>query len=188
MSAAADEERFNKLLDEYRTNRLQYVSTQRPEYKKAADIAEGAVQDMLTKKQGAVNQQRKDMQSFASSYEEGRKELFSVQERGADMRDDTQKLIDTYETSKQRYDAWSENPVSGSTVDYALGYGILWRVGILMLLLPVIMFIGFYNPQLYDYGGLTASSGSWFGSYGTGYGSGYGYGGLTSPYSTRSYY
>jgi hypothetical protein len=74
--------------------------------------------------------------------------------------------------------------VIGSTVDYNLGYGILWRVGILMLLLPVIMFIGFYNPQLYDYGGLATSSGSWFG---TGYGTGYG--ANPSPYSTgRSYY
>jgi len=178
-TSAPEEEKFNKLLDEYRSNRLQYLSTQRPEYKQAADIAEGAVQDMLTKKQDSVNQQRKDMQTFASSYEEGRKELFSVHERAEDMRGDAQKLVDKYETSKQRYDAWSENPVSGSTVDYTLGYGILWRVGILMLLLPVIVFIGFYNPQLYDYGGLATSSGSWFGS--AGYGS-------PSPYSsTRSY-
>ena len=180
--SAPEEERFNKLLDEYRTNSLEYVSTQRPEYKKAADIAEGAVQDMLTKKQESVIQQKKDMQSFASSYEEGNKELFAIRERGEDMRGDTQKLIDKYETSKQRYDAWSDNPLAPSTIDYKLGYGILWRLGILMLLLPAIMFIGFFNPQLYEYGGFGASSGSWFGGYGSPLSSVY------SPYSIRSPY
>jgi hypothetical protein len=182
MSVPEEEQRFNKLLDEYRTNSLEYVSTQRPEYKNAADIAERAVQDALTKKQEAVIQQKKDMQSFATSYEEGQKELFTIRERGEDMRGDTQKLIDKYETSKQRYDAWSDNPLAPSTINYNLGYGILWRLGIIMLLLPTIMFIGFFNPQLYEYGGFGAATGSWFGGYGSPLSS------LYSPYSIRSPY
>ena len=176
MSVPEEEQRFNKLLDEYRSNSLEYLSTQRPEYKKAADIAEGAVQDMLTQKQESVIQQKKDMQSFASSYEEGHKELFTIRERGEDMRGDTQKLLDKYETSKQRYDSWTDNPLAPSTINYNLGYGILWRLGILMLLLPAIMFIGFFNPQLYEYGGFGAATGSWFGSP------------LASPYSPYSPY
>jgi len=182
MSVPEEEQRFNKLLDEYRTNSLEYVTTQRPEYKNAADIAERAVQDALTKKQEAVIQQRKDMQSFATSYEEGQKELFTIRERGEDMRGDTQKLIDKYETSKQRYDAWSDNPLAPSTINYNLGYGILWRLGIIMLLLPTIMFVGFFNPQLYEYGGFGAATGSWFGGYGSPYSSVY------SPFSIRSPY
>lgn len=153
----ADISTFNKLLDEYRSNQIQYLSTQRPEYKKAADAAERAVQDALTNKQKTVDKQRKDMAHFASSYEDDTKELFTLADRGKDMRGDAEKLMDNYETSKQRYDAWSASPPPASVVDYANGFGILWRVGVLMLLLPILVLIGFYSPQLHQ------MSSSWLG-------------------------
>ena len=171
--AAAESENFEKLLDQYRSNQLQFLTTQRPEYKKAADIAEKAVQDALTKKQGTVDEQRKAMAGFAAQYESSNRELFTLADLAEDMRGDTQRLVDRYDTSKQRYDAWSEKPPSGSTIDYATGYRILWRVGIIMLILPILVMVGFYSPQLYDMG---VGISSWFGgapAYGSPYGSPY---------------
>jgi hypothetical protein len=177
---AAESENFEKLLGQYRSNQLQYLTTQRPEYKKAADIAERAVQDALTKKQILVEDQRKAMTGFASEYASSHKELFTLADQANDMRGDTQKLVDKYETSKQRYDFWSEKPPTGSTIDYANGYGILWRVGIIMLIVPILILVGFYSPQLYELG---VGVSSWFGS---GYGSAYGppMSPYASPYST----
>ena len=178
MAAVTESENFEKLLDQYRSNQLQFLTTQRPEYKKAADLAEAAVQDALTKKQDTVNKQRKTMTGFASEYEDGNRELFTLADRANDMRGDTQRLVDKYETSKQRYDFWSEKPPEGGTIDYANGYGILWRVGVIMLILPILVLVGFYSPQLYEMG---VGASSWFSSgappaYGSPYGS--------PPYST----
>lgn len=174
---ASESENFEKLLGQYRSNQIQFLTTQRPEYKKAADIAERAVQDALTKKQGTVEEQRKAMTGFASEYANSHKELFTLADQANDMRGDTQKLVDKYETSKQRYDFWSEKPPAGSTIDYANGYGILWRVGIIMLIVPILILVGFYSPQLYEMG---AGVSSWFGSpYASPYASAYG-----SPYAS----
>lgn len=151
MAAVVTEEQFNKLLDEFRSNQLQFLSTQRPEYKKAARIAQSAIEDALTAKQEVVNQQRRDMKHYTTSYSEGTKELFTLVDQADDMRGDAQKLMDNYERSKTRYEAWSEKPDPGSVVDYANGYGILWRVGVLMILLPFVVLLGFYSPQLYQY-------------------------------------
>jgi hypothetical protein len=115
------------------------------------------------------------MSGFAAQYERGNKELFTLANFAEDKRGDTQKLVDRYDTSKQRYDAWSEKPPTGSTIDYANGYGILWRVGIIMLIVPVLVMVGFYSPQLYEMG---VGVSSWFGAPST---SPYGYG---SPYAS----
>lgn len=160
--AVVTEERFNKLLDEFRSNQLQFLTTQRPEYQKAAKISQSAIEDALMKKQETVTQQRRDMKHFSDSYSEGNKELFTLVESAGDMRGNAQKMMDKYETSKTRYETWSEKPTSGSVVDYAIGYGILWRVGIVMILFPVLILLAFYSPQLYQ--NVTSSSSSWFGS------------------------
>jgi len=145
------EEQFNKLLDEYRSNQLQFLSTQRPEYKKAAQIAQSAIEDALSAKQETVSQQRRDMTHFTKSYSEGTKELFTLVDKADNMHKDAQTLMDSYETSKNRYDMWSEKPAPGSVIDYANGYGILWRVGVLMVLFPFVVLLGFYSPQLYQF-------------------------------------
>jgi hypothetical protein len=148
--AVVTEEQFNKLLDEFRSNQLQFLTTQRPEYQKAAKISQSAIEDALMAKQETVNKQRRDMKHFANSYEEGTKELFTLVENAGDMRGNAQKMMDRYETSKTRYETWSEKSTPGSIVDYAVGYGILWRVGIIMILFPVLILLGFYSPQLYQ--------------------------------------
>jgi hypothetical protein len=148
--AVVTEQQFNKLLDEFRSNQLQFLTTQRPEYQKAAKISQSAIEDALMTKQETVNQQRRDMNHFASSYAEGSKELFTLVDNAGDMRGNAQKMMDMYETSKTRYETWSEKSTPGSVVDYALGYGILWRVGIIMILFPVLILLGFYSPQLYQ--------------------------------------
>lgn len=162
---AVSEDQFNKLLDEYRSNQIKFLTTQRPEYQKAAKIAQTAVEDAIAEKQEGVTQQRRDMAHYVKSHAEGTKELFTLVEQAEDMRGDAQKMMDSYETSKGRYDAWSANPaVSASAIDYDNGYAILWRVGLAMLLFLVLMFLAFYNPQRYDYVGAPTASSSWFGS------------------------
>ena len=167
MAAAVSEDQFNKLLDEYRSNQLKFLTTQRPEYQKAAKIAQGAVEDALSAKQEVVNQQRRDMKHFAESYHEGTKEMFTLVEQADDMRGQAQKMVDNYDTSKSRYDAWSLSPSTSVAIDYLNGYGILWRIGVIMILFPLLILVGYYGGEMYY------SYSSWFGSpfYGPPYGS-----------------
>jgi hypothetical protein len=160
---AVTEDQFNKLLDEYRSNQLKFLTTQRPEYQKAAKIAQTAVEDAIAEKQEGVTQQRRDMAHYVKSHAEGTKELFTLMDQAVDMRGDAQKMMDSYETSKGRYDAWSASPVTGGKIDYDNGYAILWRVGLAMLLFLVLMLVGFYNPQRYDYASSSGAGGGWFG-------------------------
>jgi hypothetical protein len=122
----------------------------------------------LTGKQEVVNQQRRDMKHFAESYHDGTKEMFTLVEQAGDMRGQAQRMVDNYETSKSRQAAWSASPSTSVAIDYLRGYGMLWRVGVIMILFPLLILIGFYGGEMYY------SYSSWFGSpYGAPYPSPY---------------
>jgi len=149
---------FNKLLDEYKSNYVQFVTTGSPEYQKAYTIARDAVQSMISEKQSGVEQERKAMKHYAGSYGADNASLSALHDKADGMQKNAQAIQDKYETSKKRYDTWVKNGQPGARIDYTNGYGFLWRVGALMVLLVLVFCIGFYNPGLVSSSVITGSS------------------------------
>lgn len=170
MSVPADEDNtFNKLLDEYKSNYVQFVTTGNQQFQKAYENARNAIQEMISGKRALVDKERSDMKHFVGAYKKDGDSLGELQDRAGGMYKNAQKIQDSYETSKKRYDNWLKNEEPSQPIDYTNGYGILWRVGLLALMLLFIFGISFYNPTTVNqpfYG--TSFS---LPSFGTGYGS-----------------
>jgi hypothetical protein len=147
MSVPADEETtFNKLLDEYKSNYVQFVGTGNQQFQKAYENARNAIHGIISGRQSAVDKERADMKHFVGVYKKDGDSLGELQDRAGGMYVNAQKIQDSYETSKKRYDNWLKNEEPAQPIDYTNGYGILWRVGLLALLLLFIVGISFYNP------------------------------------------
>jgi len=163
MSVLADEDNtFNKLLDEYKSNYVQYVSTGSQDYKRAYENARNAIQAMISKKQETVDKERADMKHFVGAYKKDGESLGKLQDKAGDMYTNAQKIQDRYETSKKRYDNWLNNEEPSQVIDYTNGYGIVWRMGLAILLLLFVFGLSFYNPNVLNR--------SW--GWGNGYGAG----------------
>jgi hypothetical protein len=147
MSVPADEDNtFNKLLDEYKSNYVQFVTTGNQQFQKAYENARNAVQDIISGRRAAVEKERSDMKHFVKAYKKDGDSLGELQDRAGGLYKNAQTIQDSYETSKKRYDNWLKNEEPSQPIDYTNGYGILWRVGLLALLLLFIFGISFYNP------------------------------------------
>lgn len=147
MSVSPDEDRiFNKLLDEYKSNYVQYISTGSQDFKKAYENARNAIHEIISRKQAAVDKERESMKHFAGAYKKDGESLGELQNRAGEMYSSAQNIQDKYETSKKRYDNWLKNEPS-QPIDYTNGYAILWRIGLAGLLLLFIFGISFYNPN-----------------------------------------
>jgi len=161
MSVLADEDNtFNKLLDEYKSNYVQYVSAGSQDYKRAYENARNAIHSMISKKQEAVDKERADMKHFVGAYKKDGESLGKLQDKAGDMYKNAQKIQDRYETSKKRYENWLNNEEPSQAIDYTNGYGIVWRMGLAVLLLLFVFGLSFYNPNV--------SNQSWGWGYGAG--------------------
>lgn len=149
---------FNKLLEEYKSNYVEYMSTGTDDFKKAYENSLNAIHKIILTKQAAVDRERANMKHFAGSYKKDGDSLGKLQDKAGKMYNNAQKIQDKYETSKKRYDNWLKNEPS-QAIDYTNGYGILWRIGLAGLLLLFIFAISFYNPN--------ATSRPWFSGTGT---------------------
>jgi hypothetical protein len=173
MSVLADEDNtFNKLLDEYKSNYVQFVTTGNQQFQKAYENARNAIQGVISGRRAVVDKERSDMKHFVKAYKKDGDSLGELQDRAGGMYKNAQKIQDSYETSKKRYDNWLKNEEPSQPIDYTNGYGILWRVGLLALMLLFIFGISFYNPTATSQRPFYGSSFS-LPSFGTGYGSSY---------------
>ena len=149
MSVPANEDNtFNKLLDEYKSNYVQYVSTGSQEFKKAYENARNAIHAMIAKKQEAVDKERADTKHFVGAYKKDGESLGKLQDKAEGMYKNAQAIQDKYETSKKRYDNWLINGEPSQAIDYTNGYGIVWRMGLAILLLLFVFGLSFYNPNV----------------------------------------
>jgi hypothetical protein len=148
MSSADDDETFNKLLDEYKSNYVQFVTLGNTEYKTAYTNARNAIQSMISEKRGEVDKERQDMKHFVGAYKEDGDALGEMQDRAGKMYKNAQKIQDNYETSKQRYDNWVKTEDPSPVIDYTNGYGILWRIGSIALCIIMLFWVGYYNPSI----------------------------------------
>lgn len=137
-------EEFNKLLDEYQGNYVQFLTTGISDYKRAYKNAQDAIEKILDDKRQKIEKEKKDMKHFASSYKTDNDELSGLFDSASTMYQDAQKIQDGYETSKQRYNQFTENVNPPKAIDVSNGYKLLLRIGIIFILIPVLFMLGYY--------------------------------------------
>jgi hypothetical protein len=146
---------FNRLLDEYKNQYLQFLATGEEAYKTAYKRAMDSIEETISSKREAVDSEKNAMKQFAASYEKTNKEL------GDMVTTSPQEQHDAYIGSKDRYTAWTYAPPTtpSPTVDVSVGYNIILRFGIFLLLLPVLFYVGMILPyRTYANQGLTFGS------------------------------
>lgn len=139
---------LNKLLDEYKSNYVQFITTGIQEYKTAYQNALSAVDEHIDNKRKQLDKERKDMKHFASAYKQDNDDLKNIESASNGMLETAQSIQDKYVTARDRYDLYTKEPPS-NVVDYKNGYNILLRVGIILIVVPVLFFIGYFVPELY---------------------------------------
>jgi len=141
-------EEFNKLLDEYKNQYLQFLATGSAEFKTASSKVMTAIENAITEKREQVDKEKKAMKHFASTYKKNNDELSDLINTTSGMTDNAQKLHDEYEGSKNRYDVWTSGYAPPSTINFDVsnGYGVMLRFGIFLILLPILFFVGYLTP------------------------------------------
>jgi hypothetical protein len=136
---------FENLLNQYKSNYTQFLSTGNAAYKIAYQNAQEAIDKAILDRQKSVEEQKHDMKRFADSYQEGNSELSDVYDTAAGLFNNAQQIEDTYRAAKQRYD---QVVVSPASIDVASGYAFLLRFGLILMLIPILFFIGYWSPTV----------------------------------------
>jgi hypothetical protein len=125
---------FNRLLDEYKNQYLQFLSTGDESYRTAYTRAMEAIEREISTKREAVDADKETMKQFAASYKKTNEELADtlMSAQGA------QEQHDAFVTSKKRSSSWT---YTTSPDDASFGYEVLLRVGIFLILLSVLLFV-----------------------------------------------
>ena len=144
----ADRSAFEKMMDEYKSNYVQFVTTGNEAYKTAYKNAQDAIDKMLTARQDEVKSQKDDMQKFVDSYKTGNDEMGEQYDKASELHDNAQKISDEYDAAKNRYDLYTENSPKLPTLDISNGYAMILRFGIVLILIPIMFLVAFWSPQM----------------------------------------
>lgn len=141
---------FNDLLEEYKTQYLNFLSTGSQEAKQAYQRVMQAIEDTISEKREQVDREKKNMRHFARSYKADNDQIQNVMSTADVLSEDAQAINDDYVESKNRFEEWTSSPTpKAQTVDVSNGYAIMLRIGIFLLMLPILFLIGFYTPTLF---------------------------------------
>jgi hypothetical protein len=143
-----DRSTFEKMMDEYKSNYVQFVTTGNDAYRTAYKNAQDAIDKMLTARQEEVKSQKADMQQFVQSYQTGNDEMGEEYNKAAELHENAQKIADEYEAAKNRYDLYNENSPKLPTIDISNGYAMILRIGIVLILIPIMFLVAFWSPQM----------------------------------------
>lgn len=142
-------EEFNQILNTWKDTYVQYITTGDENDKQAYQSAQEAIEQTLSAKRARVEREQADMKQFANSYAKSNADLASTVDNAQSLVNNAQSLYDSYVTSKNRFDTWTEGPVpTKPTLDVSNGYAILLRVGIFLILLPILLFVGYLVPAV----------------------------------------
>ena len=143
---------FNDLLEEYKTQYLNFLSTGSAEAKAAYNRVKQGIEDAITEKREQVDREKKSMRHFARNYKEDNDQIQTVMNTANVLSEDAQQINDDYIESKNRFDEWTSSPTpKAQPVDVSNGYAIMLRVGIFLLMLPILFFVGFYTPTMFGF-------------------------------------
>lgn len=121
---------MEKLLEEYKTQYSQFMTTGISAHKTAYERIQDKIESLLAQKQQELDNGKGVMKHFADGYASTHQDISELSA--------LKTVHDEYEESKSRYLEWSENVPE---LDPSKGFGILLRIGILMLVVPVLVLI-----------------------------------------------
>jgi len=139
---------FENLLNEYKSNYVQFLSTGNPAYKTAYMNAQEAIDKAILARQDEVEEQKRDMNRFTESYQEGNSELSDIYDSVTGMFQNAQQIEDTYQAAKGRYNQAASPESGGPALNVANGYAFLMRFGLILIILPLLFFLGYWSPQI----------------------------------------
>jgi hypothetical protein len=139
---------FENLLNEYKSNYVQFLSTGNPAYKTAYQNAQAAIDGAILDRQKEVEDQKHDMDRFADSYQEGNSELSDIYDSATGLFQNAQQIEDTYQAAKGRYNQAASPESGGPALNISNGYAFLLRFGLILIILPLLFFIGYWSPQI----------------------------------------
>lgn len=143
-----DRSEFEQMMAEYKSNYVEFLATGNEAYKTAYRNAQDAIEKMVSARQAQVESQKKDMQQFAASYEEGNAAMGEQYDEAAELHSNAQRIADEYEAAKNRYDLYTKNKPTLPSVDISNGYAMVLRFGIVLFLLPILFLIAYWSPQM----------------------------------------
>lgn len=135
-------EQFNRLLDEYKNQYLQFLSTGDDAAKRAYQATLDAIEAAISEKRESVDSEKRAMKHFAASYQADKDALEDTVARGQDVAQSAQDIMDDYQEAKARYDQALQRPAH---VDLSVGYAVLARIGAFLLLLPLVLLAAYYS-------------------------------------------
>ncbi len=140
-------EDFNRLLDEYKNQYLNFLSSGSAEAKAAYQRVMQGIEEALSTKREQVDSEKRAMKHFAGSYQKDNSDLKNTMETANGLSENAQQINDEYIESQKRFDEWTSSPApKAELVDVSNGYSIMMRVGIFLLMLPILFYIGLYTP------------------------------------------
>jgi|LauGreDrversion4_2_1035121.scaffolds.fasta_scaffold170101_3 hypothetical protein len=148
-------EEFNRLLTEYKTQYLQFLSTGDQSFRAAYERTLEAIEAAISAKREEVDADKAAMKHFAASYQANNDELEGVVARATALKS-AQDQHDEYITAKDRYEEASVRTTP--VVDVSTGYSILLRIGLFLILLPILLYLGYVMPMASAGFGMGASS------------------------------
>jgi hypothetical protein len=139
---------FEEMMNEYKSNYVQFVTKGVETYRTAYKAAQDALEQMVGNRQKEVEAQKADMQKFADSYQEGNEEMGTEYDKAAELHASAQKIEDDYVGAKNRYDLYKQKTPNLPRVDVANGYAMILRLGIILFLVPIMFLIAYWSPQM----------------------------------------
>jgi hypothetical protein len=139
---------FEDLLNQYKSNYTQFLSTGNPAYKTAYTNAQEAIDKAILARQDEVEEQKHDMKRFADSYQEGNSELSDAYDSATGLFSHAQEIEDTYRSAKARYAEVEGEP--RAILDVATGYAFLMRFGLILVIIPVLLLALYWSPQIME--------------------------------------
>jgi hypothetical protein len=138
---------MERLLEEYSGNYVQFLTTGIPDYERAYKNAQTAIEKLLEDKRQQVDKEKRDMKHFAETYTKDNQDLSKLIDSASEMYENAQDIQDKFETSKQRYSEFTSDrssTTSNKPVDVSNGYKLLFRIGLILILLPILFVFGYY--------------------------------------------
>jgi hypothetical protein len=138
--------KFRKLLDGYRDNYLQFVSTGSQQYKDASQTILGEIQGTIDSRRQQAESEKSLLGSFLQSYKENQAQLDSIESKSTQKLSDIQSIQNEYAAAQERYNQM-DKPITPSVENYQRGYDIVLRLGILLVIMVVFFLVGYFFPS-----------------------------------------
>jgi len=131
---------FDRLLEEYKNMYLQFLVTGLPNYKTAYKLAQENIEKAISDKQSELEHHEKSMKQFTENYKKDNDDIQKLNKISSQMLENADEIHDKYEASKKRFYAEKESVVE-ARIDFSTAYSILLRIGIIIMLIPILLYI-----------------------------------------------